>query len=182
MDDRLADPGFVKSVCLLMSDPRIVETFSVFDADNSGSITTDELREVITMLQLASNKTDLETMLVELDINGDGGVDLWEFCVYLQKGRDARAEDESNWELDQAFQLFAPDEDDEGRIDEAALKRMMCNPLSGMPLDDVEWAEMWQHMLERGLVRGGKIKLTELRNHECWQSKQIGGPPAPTPR
>ena len=54
-------------------------------------------------------------MLVELDINGDGGVDLWEFCVYLQKGRDARAKDESNWELDQAFQLFRPDEDDQGR-------------------------------------------------------------------
>tara|TARA_B100000780_G_scaffold90251_1_gene62347 strand:+ start:226 stop:438 length:213 start_codon:yes stop_codon:yes gene_type:complete len=70
---------------------------------------------VITMLQLASNKSDLETMLVELDINGDGGVDLWEFCVYLQKGRDTRAEDESNWELDQAFQLFGPDEDDQGR-------------------------------------------------------------------
>ena len=33
----------------------------------------------------------------------------------------------------QAFQLFAPDEDDEGRIDEAALKRMMTNVLSGMP-------------------------------------------------
>ena len=60
-------------------------------------------------------QTDLETMLVELDINSDGGVDLWEFCVYLQKGRDARAEDESNWELDQAFQLFSPDEDDQGR-------------------------------------------------------------------
>ena len=29
-----------------MSDPRVVETFSIFDADNSGSITTDELREV----------------------------------------------------------------------------------------------------------------------------------------
>lgn len=175
LHEQLSDPAFVASVIKLMADPRVVETFSIFDQDNSGSITTDELREVITMLQLASNKTDLERMLVELDINGDGGVDLWEFCVYLQKGRDARAEDESNWELDQAFQLFGPDEDDQGRIDGDALKRMMTNDLSGMGLDEREWALMWQQMVDDGLVRGGKIVLVELRNHECWQIKTIGG-------
>jgi len=185
MHDQLSDPAFVASVIELMADPRVVETFSIFDSDNSGSISIPELREVITMLQLASNKTDLETMLVELDINGDGGVDLWEFCVYLQKGRDARAKDESNWELDQAFQLFRPDEDDQGRIDEDALKRMMTNELSGMGLDAREWGFMWKQMVEDGLVREGKIVLVELRNHECWTIKKIGGETpthTPTPR
>jgi len=111
LHEQLSDPAFVASVIKLMADPRVVETFSIFDQDNSGSITTDELREVspistlapdadpdadpepdpdpdpdpnphldpnpdpnpgpnpnphqvITMLQLASNKTDLERMLI----------------------------------------------------------------------------------------------------------------------
>ena len=58
------------------------------------------------MLQLASNKTDLDTILDELDINKDGGIDLWEFCVYLQRTRERRKIDDSNYELDQAFELF----------------------------------------------------------------------------
>ena len=37
------------------------------------------------------------------------GADLWEFCVYLQKSRERKANEESNWELDQAFQLFTTD-------------------------------------------------------------------------
>jgi len=106
--DLLEDPGFVKNVCALMQDPHICSTFAVFDQDRSGSISTTELKEVVTMLQLASNKTDLETILEELDINKDGGIDLWEFCVYLQKTKDRRQLDESNWELDQAFQVLPP--------------------------------------------------------------------------
>ena len=46
MHDQLSDPAFVANVIQLMADPRVVETFSIFDSDNSGSITTDELREV----------------------------------------------------------------------------------------------------------------------------------------
>jgi len=80
---------------------------------------------------------------------------------------------------------------------------MMTNELSGMGLDEREWALMWQQMVEDGLVnpipnpnpnpnpnpkpkpnpnqvedglvRGGKIVLVELRNHECWTIKKIGG-------
>ena len=65
---------------------------------------------------------------------------------------------------------------------------MMTNPLSGMGLDDREWSLMWQSMVDDGLVRGGKIVLVELRNHECWQMKSIGGespahaPASNTPR
>ena len=54
--DLLDDPGFVKNVCLLMQDPHICSTFAVFDQDGSGSISTNELKEVVTMLQLASDK------------------------------------------------------------------------------------------------------------------------------
>ena len=170
------------------------------------------------MLQLASNKTDLEQMLVELDINNDGGAHAMHMlCTCCARATlymllspsltlspppspapltrlpppcPPQAESTSGsfastckrgatptrrpsptgssirrlltslathhsllttrysplstryspltthdpllMEL-QAFQLFAPDEDDEGRIDEAALKRMMTNVLSGMP-------------------------------------------------
>lgn len=171
IDERLTDPDFLENVKHLMRDPRIAETFAVFDKDGSGSITTSELREVITMLQLASNKTDLEEMLDELDINKDGGIDLWEFCVYLQKSRERKANEESNWELDQAFQLFTTDAN--GCIDVAELKRIMTSQISGMPLTPVEWAEMCEHM---GLseVENTRISLAELRAHECWQHQRVG--------
>ena len=58
-----------------------------------------------------------------------------------------------------------------------------CYVYPGMPLDEAEWVEMWEHMVAQGLVRGGKISVHELRKHECWQAKAIGAPsPATTPR
>lgn len=167
--DLLDDPGFVKNVCLLMQDPHICSTFAVFDQDGSGSISTTELKEVVTMLQLASNKTDLETILEELDINKDGGIDLWEFCVYLQKTKDRRKADESNWELDQAFQLFDTDEQGYLGIDE--LRRVMQAAVSGMPLDDEEFDEMVAALGLRD--NGGRISIEQLREHECWQPKDF---------
>ena len=163
------EPGFVKKVCELMQDPHICSTFAVFDQDGSGSISTTELKEVVTMLQLASNKNDLETILDELDINKDGCIDLWEFCVYLQKTKDRRKVDETNWELDQAFQLF--DTDEEGYLGVDELRRVMQGAVSGMPLDDDEFDEM---VAAFGLqASGGRISIEQLREHECWQPKEF---------
>ena len=64
------------------------EAFERFDKDGSGSISIEELRNVISMLQLAPTKGEAEDMLRELDINKDGAVDMWEFCVYVQKQKD----------------------------------------------------------------------------------------------
>ncbi len=128
-----------------MANPKIAETFALFDRDGSGSISMDELRDVITMLGVSENKFETDSMLTSLDLNGDGTVrcahaprptphapcpipharppparrtspplsqvDLWEFCVYIQKQREQVAQATDDWAISQAFELFQTDSD-----------------------------------------------------------------------
>ena len=55
------------------------EAFSVFDADGSGSITVDELREVLMMGGSTLRREEVEAIMSEVDVNGDGELQVEEF-------------------------------------------------------------------------------------------------------
>ncbi|XP_073692640.1 calcium-binding protein 4 [Garra rufa] len=82
--------------CELMGPRMMVETadmlglkelkssFSQFDADGDGKISLDEMKEALkTLLGEKLKKGELEEILKELDLNGDGTVDFEEFVMML---------------------------------------------------------------------------------------------------
>ncbi|KAL3474600.1 hypothetical protein BJX99DRAFT_231295 [Aspergillus californicus] len=55
------------------------EAFAVFDRDNSGTIDADELRQVLRSIGEGVSDEDVDDMLREADVNGDGSIDYQEF-------------------------------------------------------------------------------------------------------
>ena len=61
------------------------EAFLRFDADGSGSIDRDELKEVLESLGDELTTHEINTILEEADTDGDGSIDYNEFCNMMEK-------------------------------------------------------------------------------------------------
>jgi hypothetical protein len=99
-------------------------------------------------------------MVGELDIDQDGEVDLWEFCVHMQKRSEGLTAADLNLEIEQAFMLFRPDED--GCVDEKEMRRLLVEHKTAAQLDEAEFLDFLEDIAMRGIgdVRnGGKINL-----------------------
>jgi len=120
------DPEFLARVQSLMKEERIVETFSIFDIDGSGAIDAHELRPMVEKAALARGEAIdpdiVDDMVKSLDLNKDGEVDLWEFCVAYQKKVEGISLKDKNEEMDLAFNLILNTRGD-GRIGEEELRR-----------------------------------------------------------
>ena len=59
------------------SDPEreILEAFKVFDVDGSGTISCEELVRILTNLGEKVTKEQVEAMIKEVDVDGDGNLD-----------------------------------------------------------------------------------------------------------
>lgn len=57
------------------SEEELREAFRLFDTDGSGSINAQELRKVMLNLGEKLTKEDLDEMIKEADMDGDGTVD-----------------------------------------------------------------------------------------------------------
>ena len=60
-----------------MKKERLLEAFSVFDKDNSGQITKEELLEALKAEK--SQEKEVEKYIQAVDKNGDGKIDYKEF-------------------------------------------------------------------------------------------------------
>ncbi|KAI7860180.1 calmoduline [Circinella umbellata] len=61
----------------------LLETFKVFDKNNDGTISANELREVMSNLGERMSEAELEQMLLEADANKDGVINYEEFVKML---------------------------------------------------------------------------------------------------
>lgn len=77
--------------------------FEIFDKDNDGVITIQELGEVVRSLGQVSRPEDVQEMIRELDVDKSGTVDFHEFLIMM--GRKMTAGEEED-ELRQAFHVF----------------------------------------------------------------------------
>jgi len=111
------------------------EAFGLFDKDNSGTVTADELGEVMRSLGQNPTPQELQDMINEVDEDGNGVIDFQEFLQMMaRKMKDSETEDE----LKEAFKMF--DKDGNGTISATELKAVMKN--LGENMTDEEVKEM----------------------------------------
>ncbi|CAD7922308.1 unnamed protein product [Amoebophrya sp. A25] len=109
------------------------EAFALFDKDNSGTITADELGVI--MKSLGKNPTDdeLDAMIAEVDEDGSGEIEFPEFLALMSKKLQAA---DSIEEMREAFLVF--DRDKSGSVTAAELKHVMNNLGEIVTDDEVE--------------------------------------------
>ena len=170
--DPLQDPAFILRAKELMKNEMMINTFSVFDKDGSGSISIEELRNVISMLQLAPTKGEAEDMLRELDINKDGAVDMWEFCVYVQKQKDEGKTREEAEVIENAFAqtLLA---DDEGFVTVDELRKLFTYQTAEQTdaLSEKEFSDFCNMFGIGGA--SSRIPLDVIKRHPCWEEAKV---------
>ncbi len=60
-------------------DEELRQAFKVFDADGNGTISKVELKRVMDMLGEKLSDAQIDEMMKEADLNGDGEIDFFEF-------------------------------------------------------------------------------------------------------
>ncbi len=111
------------------------EAFEIFDKDKDGFITIKELGEIMKNLGQSPTDAELQDMINEVDIDGNGNIDFKEFLgLMARKMRDTDTEEE----LIEAFKVF--DRDSNGLISSQELKHVMTS--LGEKITDEEVDEM----------------------------------------
>lgn len=68
----------------LLSEDNLYKAFKYFDYDNGGSITVDEISEKLFYGQ-GIDKSLLEHIFKEVDLDGSGEIEYDEFCKMMEK-------------------------------------------------------------------------------------------------
>ncbi|XP_053951849.1 uncharacterized calcium-binding protein B0563.7 [Anastrepha ludens] len=84
------------------------DAFRVFDKHNRGYITASDLRAVLQCLGEDLDEEDIEDMIKEVDVDGDGRIDFYEFVHALGEPEDSQENDEENEEENTTSPLPTP--------------------------------------------------------------------------
>ena len=128
------------------------EAFEIFDKDKDGYITTKELGDIMKNLGQTPSEAELQDMINEVDIDGNGTIDFKEFLgLMARKMRDNDSEEE----LIEAFKVF--DRDGNGLISNVELQHVMTSLGENVTMDEVD-----EMIKEADLDGDGYIKYEEF--------------------
>ena len=130
------------------------EAFALFDKDGDGSITTRELGTIMRSLGQNPTEAELQDMINEVDLDGNGTIDFPEFLSMMAK---KLTEPDSEKDIREAFKVF--DKDGNGFICAGELRHVMTN--LGEKLTDEEVDEM---IKEADIDGDGQIDFNEFMN------------------
>lgn len=68
----------------LITNERLKMAFKMFDKDNSGALSPDEIKEVL-CFDSSVDPSEIDQIIAEIDENGDGEVQFDEFCHMMQR-------------------------------------------------------------------------------------------------
>ncbi|RRT68587.1 hypothetical protein BHE74_00003021 [Ensete ventricosum] len=128
------------------------EAFCLFDKDGDGCITLEELATVIKSLDQNPSEEELQEMIRNVDLDGNGTIDFGEFLNLMARKMKETDEEE---ELKEAFKVF--DNDQNGYISASELRNVMMN--LGEKLTDEEVDEM---IREADLDGDGQVNYEEF--------------------
>ena len=138
-----------------LSEEKITEfkaAFELFDKDRDGTITTKELGILMRNLGQNPREEELEQMIREVDLDGNGTIDFKEFlCLMVKKMKGTDTEEE----LLEAFKVF--DRDGNGYITSHELRYIMTNLGEGLTPEEVE-----EMVKEADLDNDGQIDYDEF--------------------
>ncbi|KAL3532300.1 hypothetical protein ACH5RR_005821 [Cinchona calisaya] len=123
--------------------------FETFDKNNDGYITKQELRDSLKNIGIVMTENDIADMVKRVDSNGDGLIDLDEFCKSFgsllsreelneeEHGRDGNEEvEDREGELKEAFAVFDGDKDGLITVEELGLVLSSLGFKEGKKLED----------------------------------------------
>jgi calmodulin len=138
-----------------LSDEEVAEfreAFGLFDKNGDGTISSSELGTIMRSLGQNPTESELQDMINEVDVDGNGTIDFDEFLNMMAK---KMKETDSEEELREAFRVF--DKDGNGYISAAELRHVMTN--LGEKLTDDEVDEM---IREADLDGDGTVNYEEF--------------------
>lgn len=116
---------------------QLKSVFATFDKNSDGYITKQELRDSLNNIGMAMSEKDIADMIRRVDSNGDGLIDLDEFCESFdallgrgemneeEPGNDSNDDDEGkvdrDGDLKEAFDVFDGDKDGVITVEELGL-------------------------------------------------------------
>ncbi|XAR56068.1 hypothetical protein NMG60_11036372 [Bertholletia excelsa] len=134
--------------------------FSTFDKNKDGFITKQELRESLKNMGMQVTETEVADMVEKADSNGDGLMDLDEFCELFESIQELEGtkEEEAEGELREAFDVF--DENGDGLITVEELGKVLCS----MGLKEGQRLETCKEMIKNVDVDGdGMVNFHEFK-------------------
>ncbi|RWR80977.1 calmodulin-like protein 11 isoform X2 [Cinnamomum micranthum f. kanehirae] len=107
--------------------------FQLFDRNNDGRISFEELEQVIRSLGRNPQQQEIRDMITEFDADGNGTIEYEEFYNFMTREME---ESEAEEALRAAFN--AMDSDGDGFITESELRQVMINLHAGLGDGEVE--------------------------------------------
>ena len=116
------------------------DAFEMFDKDKDGTITTKELANVMRSLNHDPTEDELNEMIAEVDLEGNGEIDVEEFVTVMTR---RSKETDTEEEVLNAFKVF--DKEGNGLISVTELRHIMIT--LGDQLNEDEVDELFQTII-----------------------------------